>query len=507
MDSPKLTMERRDFWKLGPVWVWKWGFLGAVLAGSLAVIGIFGLPGGLVALPGGEPPAYQYDDPALATRSGVAQVLDENGVVRYRGEVDSGSFTGIGQVFDWAGRLVYDGPLTDGVREGPGAKVYENGTLIYEGEMVQDAYEGEGRRVNEADGTVSLGQFVGGELEGRGEERAASGVLIREGSFSGDVLSGPGREYSAQGALLREGTFEQGLLQGEGAEYGEEGGLLYEGEFRRGVYHGQGTLYDSSGGAAVYEGEFVDGSASGTGRLYHPSGQLLYEGEVKDGRPRADAFLGLSLAEVEAAFGQHWQLYYAQDGSGAFVYPAFQLMFWTDGPVELASPTRKEAQARRERRELLAALSAANREQEETGETKGTPPVVQGALEEPLLEAEPALDMALEPDTDKSGLIIREVLSYGQSLPGVAQPEADAPGERAKISWRERFSDFAAGRDGSSSSAIKTGPFVYEFPTWTDTAPVERASAAGDGVETVTAYRQDKEGALWYQSARQEETP
>lgn len=499
MDSPKLTMERRDFWKIGPVWVWKWGLLGAALAGSLAVIGVFGLPAGLLALPGGEPPAYRYDDPALAAFSGVARVMDENGVVRYRGEVDNGSFTGTGQVFDRAGQLVYDGPLADGVREGRGAKVYEHGALVYEGEMVRDVYEGEGRRVNEADGTVSLGQFVGGKLEGQGEERSASGVLLREGSFSGDVLSGQGKEYSAQGVLLREGAFEQGLLHGEGAEYSESGGLLYEGEFRRGVYHGQGKLYDPDRGAAVYEGAFVNGSASGTGRLYHPSGQLLYQGEVKDGKPRADAFLGLSLAEVETAFGQHWQLYYAQDGSAAFVYPTFRLMFWTDGPVELTSPTRKEAQARRERRELLAALSAADREPEETAPAAQNVPVE--------AETEPALDMALDPDTDKSGLVIRETLSYGQSLPGVAQPEADAPGERAQISWRERFSDFAAGRDGGSSSAIRTGPFVYEFPTWTDTAPVERVSAAGDGVETVTAYRQDKEGTLWYQSARQEETP
>ncbi len=508
-------MDRRDFWKLGPVWIWKWFVLTGVLALSIAVLAVFGLPEGLFSLPEREPPAYRYDDPRLRELTGTVRVLDGQGAVRYRGDVAAGSFTGNGQVYDEQGALVYDGPLADGVREGAGARVYQDGELVYEGEMAQDLYEGQGRRTDPAAGTVSEGQFSQGKLEGEGEERSRGGTLLREGTFSGDLLNGPGREYSPGGVLLREGSFKRGLLSGEGTEYAQSGALLYQGEFTRGVYNGQGRLYDPALGALVYEGEFADGEPVGIGRIYHPSGQLLYEGTVSEGRPRADAFLGLSLSEVEAAFTEHWLLYYAQDGTAAFVYPYFQLMFWTDGPVRLSSPTLEEAQAERERQELLAALSAPAKETAGTEETDGTeePDTAEetGAAAEPSPpapeEEASALDMALSGDTGKSELIIREVLSYGLPLAGAAQPEADAPKGEEEPGWRERFSDFAAGKWNGIPPAVRTGPFVYEFPEApeTDASPVERLLAERGGVETATAYRTGKDASLWYQSAARKE--
>lgn len=489
-------MERKDFWKVGPVWVWKWLVLGGILTLSLAVVAVFGLPEGLFSPPEKEPPAYRCDDPRLQELSGTVRVLDGQGRVRYQGDVAAGSFTGTGQVFDAEGQLVYDGPLADGVREGAGARVYENGVLVYEGEMAGDLYEGQGRRTDPDSGEVSEGQFSGGKLEGGGEMRSSTGDLLREGVFSGDLLNGAGKEYGPGGVLLREGEFVSGFLNGQGSEYTRSGALRYQGEFKNGMYNGQGRLYVPGLGALTYEGEFVDGEQSGTGRIYHPSGQLLYEGAVSQGQPRADAFLGLSLAEVEAAFAEHWLLYRARDGSGAFVYPYFRLMFWTDGPIRLTSAAAEDAQAERERRELLDALAAPKEEKE--------PEAAQSAS-----ASVPEPDRTLAPDTDKSALVIREVLSYGRPLAGAAQPGETVVTGLESFGWREMFSDFAAGGWTGLPPAVRTGPFVYEFsgPADGETRTVERFLAERGGVETATVYRLEKDAPVWYQSAVRKEEP
>ncbi len=475
----KGSMRRRDFWRLGPVWVWKWLVLGVLLMLSLTVLAVFGLPWKLFSKREEKKTAYRYDDPALRELSGVVCVLDGSGTVRYRGEVDAGSFTGTGQVFDGRGELVYDGPLLDGVREGADAKVYRNGKLVYEGEMARDLYEGQGRRTDPENGTVS------------------------EGTFSEGQLNGPGREYGPDGVLLREGMFEDGLLHGAGTEYAQSGALLYEGEFRRGVFHGQGRLYDVSLGALRYEGEFQSGLPEGSGRVFHPGGQQLYDGPVSGGSPRAAAFLGLTLAEVEAAFTEHWLLYYAQDGSAAFVYPEFQLMFWTDGPVRISSPARQKAQEEQERQELLDALTT-------PVIIGGTEPLPEDETSEAFIEPEEVpmseplpMDFALAPDTDKGGLVIRAVLCYGGSLAGTPQPGAEASARSDEAGWREQFSDFAAGRGEGASQAVRIGPFIYKFPTLSeaDYPAVERIPACEGGVESETVYRKGENGAFWYQSA------
>lgn len=427
----KGSMRRQDFWRLGPVWVWKWLVLGVLLTLSLTVLAVFGLPWELFSEREEAKTAYRYDDPALRELSGVVCVLDGSGTVRYRGEVDAGSFTGTGQVFDGRGELVYDGPLLDGVREGANAKVYRNGKLVYEGEMARDLYEGQGRRTDPESGTVS------------------------EGTFSGGQLNGPGREYGPNGILLREGTFENGLL------------------------HGEGRLFDAT------------------------LGTLLYEGPVSGGSPCAAAFLGLSLAEVEAAFSGHWLLCCAPDGSAAFVYPEFQLMFWTDGPVRLHSPAQQKAREEQERQELLDALATPiiitvpePLPEDETSETVIEP-------EDTPLSEPPPMDFTLAPDTDKKELVIRAVLSYGGPLAGTPQPVSGTPVRPGEAGWREQFSDFAAGRGDGASQAVRTGPFVYEFPALSeaDCPDVERIPACEGGVESVTVYREGENGAFWYQSA------
>lgn len=522
----------QDYWRVGPVYVWKWICVAAVIALSVAVLTVFGLPWALFQKPDDMPPSYRYDDPRLANMSGLARILDSQGRVRFEGEVAMGSYTGQGRVYDGEGQLVYEGPLVEGQYEGSGAKVYENGALVYMGEMSRSLYEGQGRRTDPETGTVSAGQFSRGFLEGEGQEFYPDGTLLREGTFSRDLLEGGGREYGSDGTLLREGTFSAGLLHGSGLEYAAGGTLRYEGQFRRGVYHGQGKLYDTLLGVPSYEGAFADGKPMGLGSFFHPSGQALYTGQVYGDCPRADAFLGLSLAEVEAAFAPHWLLYICGD-TAAFVYPYFHLMFITKSPVPLVSSSRREEQAAEERRELLDALERQAQDGQEQpdadgdGEPLASAAVGAGAgqtdpepqakdLEsqaedpEPQAEdlksqAEDVQDEILDPDVDKTAITVIQVLSYGGPLAGVAQPDPLVVSGRHQAGWREWFATFAQGAKPAGVSVRQSGPFIYQFtPGEQDGDYVDEFLTQGAGVVTMTVLGQDKGGSIWYQTAEWE---
>lgn len=468
MSSPEKEGRRwgpKDYWRIGPVFVRKRLAVLALIALSASILLVFGLPFRAENAEEAQFPAYRYNDPELAGISGPVQVLDDENRVRYIGEVAAGSYTGQGKVFDASGELLYDGPLIDGVYEGAGAKVYQSGVLVYTGDMAGNCYEGQGRRIDPETGVVSEGQFSGGLLEGKAREFYADGTLLREGSFSRGLLEGEGSEYGPGGVLLREGAFSAGLLHGAGREYTAGGKLRYEGRFWRGVYHGEGTLYDTLLNVRSAAGTFVYGELNGQGTIYHPSGQLLYTGRVCGERPRADAFLGLSLAEVENAFAQHWDLY-SCEGVTAFVYPYFSLMFITESPVELVSPTQAEE------------------------------------------AAQPAFydDELLSPDTDKQSVVITQVLSYGQPLPGTAQAETDDVSGQHRPGWREWFSDFASGETARGVCVRRSGQFVWRFapgpPSGGDDKPIDEFLSEYAGVETMTVRKGDKDMPLWYQTAK-----
>lgn len=500
---PKLRPERRDYWHIGPVYVWKWLAVLLSIGASLAVLAAFGLPGALIPPHEREPPAYRYTDRRLAGVSGVVRITDDAGTVRYEGEIAQGAVTGRGRVYDAQGRLAYDGPLADGLYEGKGAKVYSDGRLIYEGAMSANLYEGEGRRTDPSSGVVSEGTFAAGVFEGDGRQFYPDGTLMRSGTFSRERLNGAGMEYGADGTLLRMGVFQDGLLHGDGVRYVSGGALEYEGEFQFGLFHGQGKLYDTLSGALTYEGKFVRGEPLGPGRIYHPSGQMLYEGQVFEGQPRADAFLGLSLAEVEAAFTEHWLLY-SCGGVTAFVYPYFRLMFISETPIELISPSRQDERTEQERRELLEAIASGAAAQA-AGE--GSAAEESGTAGERRMTLTPAAgptgDRELSPDTQKPDVLITEALSYGAPLAGTAQPNFDAASGARGAGWREWFSDFASGETLIGAAAVRTGPFVYEFSALPNVEPVghDYYLAAGNGVETSTVLREWKDSPLWYQSA------
>lgn len=544
MSSPEKEERRwgpKDYWRIGPVFVQKRLAVLAVIALSVSVLLVFGLPFRAEHAEEARLPAYRYNDPELAGISGPVQVLDDENRVRYIGEVAAGSYTGQGKVFDASGELLYDGPLIDGVYEGAGAKVYQSGVLVYTGDMAGNCYEGRGRRIDPETGVVSEGQFSGGLLEGKAREFYADGTLLREGSFSRSLLEGEGSEYGPGGVLLREGVFSAGLLHGYGREYTAGGKLRYEGRFWRGVCHGEGTLYDTLLGVPSAAGTFVYGELTGQGTIYHPSGQLLYTGRVCGERPRADAFLGLSLAEVENAFTQHWDLY-SCEGVTAFVYPYFNLMFITESPVELISPAQAEEAARRERQEILDALGRPAPEEPlpgtEDGPNTEEPPENGDTAAETAPEAShdpecppsdaagdqaaalsiayttapdsapPVLcdDELLSPDTDRQSIIITQVLSYGQPLPGTAQSEPDDVSGQHRPGWREWFSDFASGETARGVCVRRSGQFVWRFapepPPGEDGKPIDEFLSEYAGVETMTVRKGGKDMPLWYQTAK-----
>lgn len=497
--------QRKAYRRIGPVYVRRELFLLALAAVSAVVLAVFGLPLSPPRPADGGPPAYRYDDPRLAGISGVVRLLDSAGRVRYEGEVEQGACTGRGRVFDPGGQLVYDGPLADGVYEGADARVYQNGALVYEGEMADGLYNGQGRRVDPASGVVSEGQFVRGRLEGRGREYSAGGALLREGAFVRDLLDGQGAEYGPEGLPLREGGFSAGLLHGQGVEYSPGGTLRYEGQFRRGKYHGQGTLYDGAGRLPRYQGSFVRGLPLGLGTLFHSSGQALYTGQVYGESPRADAFLGLSLSEVEAAFAVHWTLY-SCGGVTAFVYPDFQLMFVTDSPVELVSPSGALEREEQQRQELLGALfaGAGDGPAEETAPARGAGiPNPSAPLEEPMT------DEVLSPDTDKSAVVITQALSYGRPLPGVAQPDMGAASGRHAAGWREWFSSRAMGWEVLGAHARQTGPLTVRFfpQEGQSGGQVNEFWAQDAGLEIVSVWQEGKGMGLWYQTVGAARSP
>ena len=504
----------KDYWHLGPVYVQKRLALLGIIGLSATVLIIFGLPFQKHEEAGEEPPAYRYDDPGLAELSGLVQVLDGEGRVRYVGEVAAGAYTGRGNVYNAAGELLYDGPLIDGIYEGPDAKVYQACVLVYTGEVSGNLYEGQGRRIDPATGIVSEGQFSGGYLEGQGREFYADGTLLREGVFFRGLLEGEGCEYSPEGVLLREGIFSAGLLHGDGREYTSNGQLQYEGQFWRGICHGQGDLYDTLLDVRSASGTFVYGKLTGQGTLYHPSGQVLYTGQVCGEQPRADAFLGLSLAEVEAAFSSHWLLYTCE-GTTAFVYPYFNLMFVTESPVELVSPARMEEAAQQERQELLDALKPPA--SETAAETDGSPDLTEETnrmTDDAPVPAEPSRqpvyeDELLSPDTDKQAVIITRVLSYGQPLPGVALPGQDLVSGQHYLGWREWFSDFVLNGTAQGASVRQSGQFIWRFtPSLPEgKKPVRELWTTQAGVETMTVRKEDKDMSLWYQMAQWGDDP
>ena len=185
---------RRQYRKLGPVYVKKTLLLTVLAAGSLAVIAGFGLPTDLIPENGEQLPGYQLDDPTLETLTGWVQLRDETGAVRYEGTVEKGQRSGFGRIFDEKKRLSYDGPMIEDQCEGGEARIYKDGRLAYFGTVTDMIPNGPGRAYDYDAG------------------------VIREGSFDAGVLEGPAKIYAPDGTMLRESQFVKGEEQGRAPE-------------------------------------------------------------------------------------------------------------------------------------------------------------------------------------------------------------------------------------------------------------------------------------------------
>lgn len=219
-------------------------------------------------------------------------------------------FSGVANITAYDGQVVYVGEIDRGVCSGAGILYARDGTLLYEGLFENNRYSGEGTRY-----------YPDGKPE-------------YVGSFSDNRYNGEGKLYSSDGTLLYEGGFQDGEYAGAGKAYGAGGRLVYEGRFLRGRYHGEGTSYFANG-AVEYAGEFYEGLFQGNGTLYNEAGRLLYSGPMHEGRLNELAWVGATLAEVEAAFPETPVIYYQEDGSSCFYYREVGLAFTADCGVRV----------------------------------------------------------------------------------------------------------------------------------------------------------------------------
>ena len=196
--------------------------------------------------------------------SKVQKIYDEDGNIKYEGEVRNGLYHGQGTLY-FDGKIVYEGQFVDGNFHGVGTLYQTDGTK-YVGEFKDDKIHGwaTGYFVN---GNKYEGQFVDGNFHGQGTYYFANGEKY--------VGQWENNEYNGQGTLHTEdgnkyvGEFKDGVEDGEGTLYYADGDK-YVGEFKDGVEDGEGTLYFADGGK--YEGKFENGKMHGKGIIYYSDG-------------------------------------------------------------------------------------------------------------------------------------------------------------------------------------------------------------------------------------------
>jgi len=224
---------------------------------------------------------FRYDDMALKDFTGVANIRSFDGGIVYTGEIVGGVCKGNGQLFARDGRLIYDGAFDNNKYHGYGIRYHVGGSVEYEGE------------------------------------------------FADNVYAGTGMLYNARGTLVYAGGFAAGQFAGGGTLFDESGSLHYEGQFAAGQKHGAGTQFHP-GGALHYRGEFINGAFHGRGSLYDTNGRLFYTGSMHGGSINYRAFIGSSLADVEAAFQDPPIIIYQEDGNTCFFFEQAGVAVTTD---------------------------------------------------------------------------------------------------------------------------------------------------------------------------------
>ena len=236
---------------------------------------------------------YQYDDKKLENVSGTVKIVDDQGVLRYQGEVEQGVCQGQGKLYDQNGQLVYEGSFINNKFEGDLGTLYKDGEVLYQGGFRENMYQG-------------IGQL-----------------------------------YHDEHYLYQEGSFMNGQLEGEGTDYKEDGNILYTGYFSNGLYDKSGVLYDEDYNRIYYDGEFVKGIAEGQGKLLDNTGFTYYQGKMHEGSIDYSAFLGESLETLENSFRHHYEIFIYKDMT-LFVYREENIMFITHSPLTIHYSSKKQ---------------------------------------------------------------------------------------------------------------------------------------------------------------------
>lgn len=291
--------EKSDYVSVGRFLVFRQLFAFLVLAACAGVFVFFGMYAGKVK----QAPvtlqhittdvAFRYDDIAVKSFSGTANILS----------------------FD--GKLVYTGEIVNGVCQGVGILYTRDGKLLYEGGFENNRYQG------------------------RGVKYSPDGIIEYEGDFADNLYEGSGKLYNARGVLIYDGMFRKGAYDALGKLYSDKGRLIYEGSFAGGMRHGLGAAYYEDG-TTQYEGEFFEDAFQGRGTLYASSGKRIYTGAMYGGKINYRSLVGATLLDVETAFADTPKIYYQEDGGVCFFYEITGVVVTTDCRVKVYETERSK---------------------------------------------------------------------------------------------------------------------------------------------------------------------
>ncbi|CAM4173532.1 antitoxin component YwqK of YwqJK toxin-antitoxin module [Paenibacillus endophyticus] len=244
---------------------------------------------------------YQGDF-AKGMMEGAGELYTAEGILLYRGAFAADQYSGAGTLFYPDGQPKYEGLFLAGAYEGAGTAFAADGSMIYSGAFLKGVFSGDGKLYSGKDKLLYEGQFNNGIYEGAGKQFDGNGVLLYEGNFLAGKLSGPAKEYFPSGFVKYDGAFLLGSYHGAGSLFNETGSTVYVGSFANGVQNGSGQAFNAAGGV-VYDGKFVNGKYEGVGTLFDADGAPLYKGFFRQGNLYAEGFISLSLVKLQETLG------------------------------------------------------------------------------------------------------------------------------------------------------------------------------------------------------------
>eukprot|EP01091_Cochliopodium_minus_P010705 TRINITY_DN2896_c0_g1_i1.p1 TRINITY_DN2896_c0_g1~~TRINITY_DN2896_c0_g1_i1.p1 ORF type:complete len:1287 (-),score=349.97 TRINITY_DN2896_c0_g1_i1:26-3886(-) len=231
--------------------------------------------------------------------------VDENTIIRYKGDVKKKLADGKGLYYSKLGNLEYNGEWKNGRSHGIASFFHDNGEKLSEGTMENGLYQGitkfyfpngklkseiqldmgkkngPGKLFNDKGVLIFEGIWKNNKKEGFGKTYDNEGRLIYEGNYSDEYEHGKGIRYHLNGKIKFSGTFKTGKKHGKGFSYHDTGVIEHEGIWNNDKKHAKGKLYDKSG-ILYFDGFFGEDLMHGKGIMYSTSGKILYDGEFNN---------------------------------------------------------------------------------------------------------------------------------------------------------------------------------------------------------------------------------